>query len=311
MKKVTSILLMLSIVFIIIGFLVIPNNSIKKDKPTITVTTTFLGDAITQLAGDKVHLNVLMGPGVDPHVYQAKPSDLDKIYNSDILVYGGLNLEGKFGEIIGEMDIPGLKIINSTDNINRDDLIVVSENGEHTEYDPHIWFDVYLWTNVVNYIAEEIKEELKCLEKTIDTNLVLYNDKLKNLDIYIKNKVEELPKEQRILITAHDAFSYFGIYAGFRVEAIQGVSGVTEASTTDISKLGKIIIDNNIKAIFVESSVSPKLIESLQSSVEAKGNKVVIGGSLYSDSAGNIGTIEGTYIGMFEYDINTIIDKLR
>lgn len=311
MKKLSSVLLILSLIFVILGFSVVPNYKYDNGKPTITVTTTFLGDVVREIVGDQVNLNVLMGPGVDPHVYQASPSDLDKIYNSDLLIYQGIKLEGKFSEILGEINRPNLTVLEATKDIPRTDLIVVSNAKGHQEYDPHIWFDPNLWKMVVNTVSNQLLSSFPRFSKQIITNTDKYINNVDQMQQQVLDLVNQIPSEQRILITSHDAFNYFGRFSGFEVRGIQGLSIVTEASTRDLDQLVQVIREHNIKAIFVESSVSPKMIDSLQKAVEATGYKIEIGGTLYSDSLGNYNTPDGTYCGMYLTNMRLINHALK
>lgn len=299
MKKYNKILLFLSCCFIVIGILFYPNYKQQNNKPTITVTTTFLGDAVTNLVGDKVNLNVLMGPGVDPHIYQATPSDLNKIYNSDLVIFQGLKLEGKLAEVLASINQPNINVLEATKNINRDDLIISLQKGDDIEYDPHIWFDPNLWNNVVNTISEEISITFPDLAFDAIKNNVKYQEQINNMGNEVKNIINQIPQEQRILITAHDAFNYLARFTNIQVDAIQGLSIVSEASTNDINRLVNIITTHNIKSIFVESSVSPKLINSLASNLNNQGYDIKIGATLYSDSLGDKNSDASTYIDMY------------
>lgn len=299
MKKHNKILLFLSCCFIVIGILFYPNYKQQNNKPTITVTTTFLGDAVTNLVGDKVNLNVLMGPGVDPHIYQATPSDLNKIYNSDLVIFQGLKLEGKLAEVLASINQPNINVLEATKNINRDELIISFQKGDDIEYDPHIWFDPNLWNNVVNTISEEISITFPDLAFDAIKNNVKYQEQINNMGNEVKNIINQIPQEQRILITAHDAFNYLARFTNIQVDAIQGLSIVSEASTNDINRLVNIITTHNIKSIFVESSVSPKLINSLASNLNNQGYDIKIGATLYSDSLGDKNSDASTYIDMY------------
>jgi len=180
-----------------------------------------------------------------------------------------------------------------------------------SNYDPHIWFDVHYWMKMSEYFTEKLSEKDPQNKASYANNLALYLAKLKALDNNINKQIESIDKSKRILVTAHDAFNYFGKLYGFQVVGLQGLSTATEAGVKDLQKLSEFIITNNVKSVFIESSVPRKTIEALQASVQSKGHEVSIGGTLYSDALGDKGTVEGTYIGMYEYNVRTIINSLR
>lgn len=310
MKKLNSILLVIASLFVILGFSIAPQYKYNNNKPTITVTTTFLGDLVYQVLGDSVNLNILMGPGVDPHTYQVSPSDLTKIYNSDLLIYQGIHLEGKFSEILSEIDRPGLTVLEATKDIPREQLITVSNSKGHQEYDPHIWHDPNLWTIVTRTVENQLLDLFPSLSQQIIGNSEKYIVNIDNMKQQVLDLVNQIPQTQRILITSHDAFNYFGRFTNFEVRAIQGLSTVTEASTKDMDELVKVITSNNIKAVFVENSVSPKMIDSLTQAVKASGYDLKIGGTLYSDSLGDYNTNESTYCGMYITNMTEIKNAL-
>lgn len=289
------------------------------DKIYITVTTTFLGDAAEQIGGDHVNVTRLMGAGVDPHQYQASSSDLTKLTSADVVFYAGLHLEAKLGDVLEKLAESGQPIYNTSNSIPRSKLLyaedlTAAEIAEMSEedgvYDPHIWFDIDLWQLVVNEVNQALQEIDPANKQEYQTNYENYIKDLNELGEYVKNRVLELPESARYLVTAHDAFNYFSRYAGMSVRGIQGINTSVEAGTNDVSQTANFIVEHQIKAVFVESSVSPKLIQALQEAVDAKGEKVTIGGELFSDSTGSAGTAEGTYIGMYKHNIDTIVESL-
>ncbi len=286
------------------------NKSYHNDKPTITVTTTFLGDIIKHVLPNQVKLNILMGPGVDPHIYQASPSDLEKIYNSDLVIFQGVVLEGKFSEILSSINNPKINILEASKDIHKDQLIQVSNHKGKQTYDPHIWFDPNLWSCVVNTVSEKLKQTFPQFNNIITNNTDKYLNSINIMKQKILEMVNQIPPQQRILVTAHDAFNYFGRFTGFKVEGIQGLSVVSEASTNRLQELVQLIVKNKIKAIFVENSVSPKMINALLEAVRANNFDIKIGGTLCSDSLGDVDSPSGTYVGMYEENMAKIKDAL-
>jgi len=302
MKKI---LLLLIILTVLIGC---KNSSEKNGKLKVVTTTNILGDLLSEIGGDKISLETLMGAGVDPHLYKASEGDVNKLYNADIVFYGGLHLEGKLVDIFEKMQ--GKKnTVSVGDRLPKEHLIPSANFASN--YDPHVWFNVQFFKRFSQIVADELsKADPENAQYYFDNNEG-YQKKLDALDNEIRTIIETLPEEKRILVTAHDAFNYFGKEYDFEVVGLQGISTATEAGVRDVQKLSDFIIANNVKAIFVESSVPRRTIEALQAAVLSKNHEVAIGGSLYSDALGNPGTDEGTYIGMFKYNVNTIVNALK
>lgn len=280
-----------------------------NDKLKIVCTTTQIRDLLENIGKDKIHVKALMGAGVDPHLYKATEGDVQKIFESDIVFYNGLHLEGKLESVFEKMGVYKNKTLGLGNYLPENKRIASSDFGGN--YDPHVWFDV---DNFILF-AEVALKTLQELDPTnaafYSENYLKYINELEELKKYIKEKIHELPVEKRVLVTAHDAFSYFGKAFGFQVIGLQGISTQTEAGVKDIKKLTDFIIENNISAIFIESSVPERTASALIASVRAKGGEVSLGGTLYSDALGSKGTEEGTYIGMYKYNINTIVNALK
>ena len=250
-----------------------------------------------------------MGSGVDPHLYKASEGDVSKLANADVIFYGDLHLEGKLVDVFEKMSRQNIKTIAVSDALDQNTLI--SSESFAGNYDPHIWVNVDYWIEITQYVSEHLAEADPKNKDFFETNAKTYIEKLKVLKEKLHTIIETLPQDKRILVTAHDAFNYFGKAFGFEVVGLQGLSTATEAGVQDVQKLAAFIIDNNVKAIFVESSVPKRTIEALLAAVISKGHDVAIGGTLYSDALGNAGTVEGTYIGMFEFNVTTIVNALK
>lgn len=309
-KKILSILIpVLSILLIVSGCSKKDNqqniSNTGNKKLHVVTTTTMLKDLIQNIGGDKVEVEGLMGEGVDPHLYKPTASDVEKLKKADVIIYQGLHLEGKMESIFSELK--DKKIINASEGIAKD-KIKLEENGTP---DPHIWFDIDIWKEVGEHIKNKLSEYSADNKDIFTKNYDNYKKELMDLDKYVKMRAEELTKEQRALVTAHDAFSYFASRYGFDVLAIQGVSTEAEATTSDIDNLAKEISDRKIKAIFVESSVPEKTIKSLQEAVKSKGHEITIGGELYSDSLGDKEHNSETYIKTVKANIDTIVNALK
>jgi len=266
-------------------------------------------DLVKNIAGNQINLQGLMGSGVDPHLYKASEGDVTKLADADIIFYNGLHLEGKLVEVFEKMHSQKTKTIAISDALDKNTLI--GSDYFQSNYDPHIWFNIEYWKQATLFIVNKLSEAIPEQKITFETNGANYLKQLNELQNKLETTINSLPKEKRILVTAHDAFNYFGKSFEFEVVGLQGLSTATEAGVQDVQKLAAFIIEKNVKAIFVESSVPKRTIEALQAAVKSKNHEVIIGGTLYSDALGNAGTIEGTYIGMFEYNVNTIVNALK
>lgn len=303
MKKLLIILLLISI----FSCSSRQENS-EKTVPHVVATTGMLYDAVINITQGKVTCEAIMGPGVDPHLYKATQGDLSKLNRADLVIYNGILLEGKMTEILEKL---GRQKPVTAAARQLPDSLLLSAIGYQDAYDPHIWFDVKRW----KYAVKEISDAIILLDTAnsafYEQSTRTYLNQLDSLDRFVRNRLSEIPKEQRILVTAHDAFGYFGDSYDIQVEALQGISTVAEFGLKDIANLIDLIIENNIKAIFVETSVSDKSINAVVEGCRKKGHDVNIGGYLYSDAMGELGTEEGTYIGMFKKNVETIVEALK
>lgn len=301
--------ILVSALFVLLIISCTPHQSKETNTtPHVVATTGMLYDAVINIAGDRMTAEAVMGPGVDPHLYKATQGDLSKLNEADLVIYNGLFLEGKMSEIMKKLGRQK-PVVAAAESLP-DSLLILSSIYEDA-YDPHVWFDVMRWKYVVKEIGAAI-------EKLDSTNASYYREntdkyllQLDSLNEYVKMRINEIPKERRILVTAHDAFGYFGEAYEVRVEALQGISTVADFGLKDIANLIDLIMENEVKAIFIETSVSQKSIDAVVTGCKEKGFDVKIGGSLYSDAMGEFGSEEGTYIGMFRKNVDTIVEALR
>lgn len=275
-----------------------------EGKVNVVATTTMIGDLLSEIGKEHVSVTTVMNVGVDPHSFIPRPSVTRAISKADLVVTNGLNLEAKLGKVLHVLDDKLLEL----GSFVPEESLIKDENGE---IDPHFWFDVNLWT----IAAEALTNRLILMdeENELDylNNFNKYKEKLILLDEYIKEEVLLIEEEKRVLITAHDAFSYFGKAYGFNVLSIQGISTESEASAKDIKDLANLIVDNNVKAIYLESSIPETTIKSLIDAVKVMGHNVIIGGTLYSDSLGEEGSGAENYLDMVRHNIDTIIGGLK
>jgi manganese/zinc/iron transport system substrate-binding protein len=286
-----------------------PLTNDDNSKLKIVATTSLIAELLSEIGGSAIVVEALMGAGVDPHLYKASEGDVNLLFNADIVFYNGLHLEGKMQDIFEKMTRQGIQIVAVSDTIHRDSLL--SSANFASSYDPHIWFDIGIWKQAAAYVARKLSDSDPVNSYEYAGNLEAYISRLDSTEQLVIAKIGELPVDKRILVTAHDAFNYFGKAYEFEVMGLQGISTAAEAGVQDVQKLADLIVQRQVKAIFVESSVPLRNIEALSEAVKSKGFNVKIGGSLYSDALGNSGTPEGTYPGMFLHNVNTIVNALK
>lgn len=275
---------------------------------TVVATTSIVADLVARVGGDRVSVEALMGPGVDPHLYKASEGDITRIASADLLFYSGLHLEGRMTDVLWQMARRGIRAVAVTASLDRG--VLLSPLEYQGNYDPHVWFDVTLWARTVPEVAQALSDLDPTHANDYRSRAAAYAEELSALDEYVRAQAQRVPAAQRVLVTAHDAFNYFGRAYGFEVRGLQGISTATEAGTGDVQRLADFIAARRIPALFIEASVPPRGIEAVQAAVRARGFAVVIGGSLFSDSLGTPGTPEGTYVGTVRHNITTIANSL-
>ena len=274
----------------------------------IVATTSIVADTASRIAGEHAKIEALMGPGVDPHLYKASESDVRRLAEADLILYNGLHLEGKMGDILTKM-ARSRPVVAVSEDIPPS---LLREPPEFAgQYDPHVWFDVSMWKETLGPVTRELAKLDPAHAKEYEANAAAYARELDELDAWVKQQTGTIPPAQRTLVTAHDAFGYFGRRYGMEVVGIQGISTLSEAGLNDMDRVVQVIVSKGVKAIFVESSVPRRSIEAVQAGVEAQGKKVAIGGQLHSDSLGAASAPEGTYVGMVRANTNTIVNALK
>ncbi len=294
------------VIFLIGVIYFVMGKSSKPHQFFIVCTTTIIADAVQHIGGEYIFTKTLMGPGIDPHLYRARESDVSALSNADIIFYNGLHLEGKMGDIFAQMNryVPTIAVAESIPIEKR-----ISSDFAGM-YDPHVWHDVSLWMHVIPVITCALSKKDPDHASYYQENAKSYSLKLKELEADIRKKITSISKHQRILVTAHDAFAYYGRAYGFQVVGLQGISTDAQVSAYDIQKSVKYIIENDIPALFLESSIPPQSIEAVQRAVQAGGYDVVIAQELFSDSLGDQSTTAHTYCGMIQYNTEVIVSAL-
>lgn len=274
----------------------------------VTATVGMVADTARRVGGDRVEVTQLMGAGVDPHLYKASQGDIQRLTQADVILYNGLLLEGKMGDIFVKMarDKPTVAVSEAIDPK------VLREPPEFQgHYDPHIWFDVSLWSQTISPVAAALSELDPSNKSLFEDNGEKYRAELLELHDWCKEQVASIPERQRILATAHDAFGYFGRAYGIEVVGLQGISTSSEYGVEDIRRMVELITSRGVKAVFVESSVPKRSIEAVVEGCKASGHPVVIGGQLFSDAMDEPGTPAGSYPGMVRHNVETIVKALK
>ena len=300
--------LLVGILFSSLLFAACSGDKAETSEKTVVATTGQIADAVKAIVGDEITVQALMGPGVDPHLYKASQSDVKKLENADMIFYNGLNLEGQLDEIFEQMSED--KTVVAAAEILDESKLLADEDTSYL-FDPHVWFDISLWSEVVDGIGDALVEEYPEHKELFEKNQAEYLAKLADLQKYVKERVNELSSTQRHLVTAHDAFNYFGSSLDFTVSGLQGLSTEAEYGVKDVENMVDYLVKHKIKAIFVESSVSDKAMKAVIEGAQQKKHTVKIGGELFSDAMGAEGTEEGTYIGMYKHNVDTIVDALK
>ncbi len=278
-------------------------------RPIRAVATTgMVGDVARNVGGERVQVTTLMGAGVDPHLYKASEGDVIRLGEADIILYSGLHLEAGLGRALERIAEHGGHTVAVTDAIPR--RLLEAPPQFAGAYDPHVWFDVQMWTHTIDVTRDALTRLDPSSADLYRRNAEAYRAKLEALDAYVRAQAGRLPADQRVLITAHDAFNYFGRAYGFEVRGLQGISTASEAGAADVTALVDFIVQRRIRAIFIESSVPQRNVEAVQAAARARGWEVQIGGQLYSDAMGSPGTPDGAYLGMVRHNIDTIVGAL-
>ena len=271
-------------------------------------TVGMIADVVRNVAGEKADLRALIGEGVDPHLYKPTRGDVVALNEADIVFYNGLMLEGKMADVLVRSARGGRPVYAVTEAILEQGDYVMTDEAEH--YDPHVWMDVSGWIRATEVVAESLSEYDPLHADWYQANAAAYRQTLDALDAYARKSIASIPEKQRVLVTAHDAFSYLGRAYGLEVRGIQGLSTESEAGVKDLEALVTFLVENAIPAVFVETSVADKNVRALVEGAGARGHDLRIGGTLFSDAMGPAGTYEGTYVGMIDHNVTIIVRAL-
>lgn len=276
------------------------------ERPQVVTTIAMISDVARNVAGDCADVTPLMGPGVDPHLYEARASDIERLRNADAIMYAGFSLEGQMADVLEKLGSRKPSLAVGPASFEESDLI------SHEDYaiDPHLWMDVGRWSKIVPAVTDQLVDVAPDCEASMRERASEYGEELAALDRWIEESIASIPEEQRILVTAHDAFGYYGLSYGIDVKGIQGISTDSEAAIADIREMVDTVVERDVPAIFVESTINPRTINSVIDGAREKGHEVRVGGELFSDAMGEDGTAEGTYIGMLRANTVAIVEGL-
>jgi manganese/zinc/iron transport system substrate-binding protein len=274
---------------------------------TIVATVGMVADIARNVAGDRANVRGIIGTGVDPHLYKPTRNDVAALMAADVILYSGLLLEGRMVDTLAKM-AAGKPVQALTEGLDESFLLTLPGMAGH--HDPHVWMDVGAWIEAVKVAAAFLSEYDPAGHEQYAANAARFVAALTSLDAYARTCIGSIPEHSRVLVTAHDAFNYFGRAYGIEVRGIQGISTESEAGLDDIRRLVDLIVERDVQAVFVESSVPAKNVRALIEGAEARGHAVRIGGELFSDAMGIEGTYEGSYIGMLDHNVTIITHAL-
>jgi manganese/zinc/iron transport system substrate-binding protein len=271
----------------------------------IVATTGMIGDLARSIGGDSVRVEVLMGPGVDPHLYKASEGDLARLQRADLILYNGLHLEGRMGDVLGSLGDRALAVSSGIP----DSLLLKAPQLKNSA-DPHIWFDLNLWALALESVRAGLEARRPSAATYFRDNAERTRARLGLLNSRIRATLETVPPDKRVLVSSHDAFRYFGRAYGLEVRGLQGISTASEAGTRDVTRLATFIAEGKLPAVFVESSVPRRTMEAVLAAVNARGHTCVLGGELFSDALGSPGTPEESFEGVVLHNVRTIAGAL-
>lgn len=283
------------------------SSAASADSVTVVATTGMIADAARVVGGDLVEVQALMGPGVDPHAYRQTRSDIVALARADLVLWHGLYLEAQMEDFLRDL-ATDRTVVAVAEGLPRDLLLAHDDYAD--KLDPHVWMVPELWSRVVENVRDALVQVAPEHADTFTANAAAHQAEIAALGTYAADMLASVPEPARVLVTAHDAFNYFGAAYGFEVLGIQGISTESEAGLQRIAELVDLLVARGIGAVFVESSVSDRNIRALIEGAAAAGHTVTIGGELFSDAMGEPGTYEGTYVGMIDHNVTTIAAAL-
>jgi manganese/zinc/iron transport system substrate-binding protein len=295
--------------------LALTGSSFSESQALDAVATTgMVADVVAKVGGDCANVTMLMGPGIDPHLYRASAGDVETLSRADIIFYNGLNLEGQLGEVLSRLGrrVPTVAVAEGAvaEGAVAEEHLLEGEDAFEGQPDPHLWMDASLWARTAEVVAAALGEQRPECADDMTARAESYRAQLMALHDWVAASIASIPEAQRVLVTAHDAFTYFSQAYDIEVAAIEGISTEAEASLADIREAADTVVETGVPAIFVETTINPRTIEAVQAAARDRGAEVVIGGELFGDAMGEEGSAEGSYIGMIRSNTVTIVGAL-
>lgn len=292
-----------------------PAHAAASEPAEVVATTGMIGDLAERLGGECFTVHTLMGPGIDPHLYRPAARDVGRFQRAELILYNGYGLEGQLGEVLDRLGdlTPTLAVAEAAAERARsagEPDPVIRAGGDEGAPDPHLWMDVALWANAVEPVAEALGAIRPGCENAIRQQADALTDTLASLDDWIDRSVSRIPAGRRLLVTAHDAFAYYGEAYGIDVRGIQGVSTTAEAGVADIRETAALLVERSVPAIFIESTINPRTVDAVRSAAASAGHEVTLGGSLYGDALGEADGPAGDYVGMMRTNTRRIVEAL-
>ena len=296
--------------FLMVGCSPSPDSNAPElmDKLNVVVTTGMVRDLVQNVAGEHARVTALMGEGIDPHLYRPTPSDTGKLMQADVVIYSGLMLEGPMQTAFEQAKKRGKTVAAVTEALPPEKVLY--PEGFQAHPDPHVWGDLGIWTHCLDHVVEVLSEVAPEHAADFKANAEGYRDELQQMDGFARQAIASIPEDRRYLVTAHDAFEYFSQAYNIEVRSVQGISTDSDPGVQDVNRLVDFLVEKKIPAIFIEATVNAASIRAVLEGARQKGWEVKVGGTLFSDSLGTPGTYEGTYLGMMESNVSTIVEAL-
>lgn len=274
----------------------------------VVATVAMVGDVVRDLSGGRIRAETLIGEGVDPHLFRPTRADIARLLGADAVFGVGHRLEGRMGDVLERVRAAGKPVVLMAEALPREKL---RANPDYPDAaDPHVWMDPILWGEAAGAAGDALARLAPDSREAFGDNLARFRARCARLDAYARETIATIPANARLLVTAHDAFSYFGARYGFELESIQGLSTEAEANLAAIEALVRKLVERRVPAVFAETSVPDRAVRALIEGAGARGQRVALGGNLFSDAMGRPGTYEGTYEGMMDHNITTIVRAL-
>lgn len=308
-------LLGLALLGVVVSVAAVDGQAAPRRPADVVATTGMIGDLAERLGGECFAVHTLMGPGVDPHQYRPAAQDVGRFQRAELILYNGFGLEGQLGSVLGRLGsmMPTLavaeKAAEAADSAGHAGAVIRAGDKDSAP-DPHLWMDVGLWRSAIDPVASQLGAVRPDCRDAIATRAAVLEQRFSALDQWIRQAVRSIPEPRRVLVTAHDAFAYYGRAYAIDVRGIQGVSTTAEAGVADIRDTAALLVERDVPAIFIESTINPRTVEAVRSAAASDGHEIALGGRLYGDALGEADGPAGDYLGMMRTNTRRIVEAL-